>query len=83
MAMGIPVITNSGVGDVEDIVTKYHGGFITDDFSEHEMAGIVNKIAEGNSFNKDEIRKGAFDFYALTNAIESYSEVYAAIFERG
>src|SRR5206468_9429079 len=28
MAMGIPVITNSGVGDVEEIIEKYKSGFV-------------------------------------------------------
>ena len=82
MAMGIPVITNSGVGDVEEIVTKYHAGYVVHDFSEKEFTSVVNNIAAGNNFSKEEIRKGAFDFYALPEAISRYREVYEAIFKR-
>ncbi len=81
MAMGIPVITNSGVGDVAEIVTRYRTGYIVNDFSENEFAAVVNKVANENNFNRDEIRKAAFDFYSLSEAIESYREVYAAIFK--
>ena len=80
MAMGIPVITNSGVGDVEEIVIKYNAGYIVHDFSEKGFAAVVNSIAAGNNFNKEEIRKGAFDFYALSEAINRYRKVYEAIF---
>lgn len=80
MAMGVPVITNSGVGDVEEIVTKYHAGYVLNDFSEEVFTSVVNNIARGNNFNKEEIRKGAFDFYALPEAINRYREVYETIF---
>ena len=81
MAMGIPVITNSGVGDVEEIVIKYNAGYIVRDFSEKEFMSVVNNIAAGNSFNNEEIRKGAVDFYALPQAIECYRKVYETIFK--
>ncbi|CAN5760978.1 glycosyltransferase family 4 protein [soil metagenome] len=80
MAMGIPVITNSGVGDVAEIVSKYNAGYVVDDFSENAFNDVVNKIATENNFNKDEIRKGAFDFYALPEAINRYQKVYKAVF---
>ena len=81
MAMGIPVITNSGVGDVAEIVTKYRAGYIINDLSENEFNTVANNIAGGNNFNREEIRKGAFDFYALPEAIERYRKVYAGIFK--
>ena len=33
MAMGIPLITNSGVGDVQTIVEKYHSGLVIHQFN--------------------------------------------------
>ncbi|MEP7163360.1 MAG: glycosyltransferase [Ferruginibacter sp.] len=81
MAMGIPVITNSGVGDVAEIVKKYNAGFILDDFSEGTLNGVVDKIAEGKSFDRENIRNGAKDFYALDNAVKTYRKVYEKIFE--
>jgi glycosyltransferase involved in cell wall biosynthesis len=81
MAMGIPVITNSGVGDVKEIVEKYNAGIVIDTFSDAAFNAVAQKIALGSTFNSAEIRKGAIDFYALNNAIEKYKNVYTALFE--
>ncbi len=40
MAMGIPVITNSGVGDVADIVEKYNSGFVLRKLGKEEYERI-------------------------------------------
>ncbi len=78
MAMGIPVISNSGVGDVKEIITKYNSGFIIDDFSEASFKEVIQNMQSG-SFNKEEIRAGAFDFYSLDHAIEAYIALYNKI----
>ena len=80
MAMGIPIITNKGVGDVETIVTKYNSGLLVNDFSEKSFTEVIDKIAAGNSFNPDEIRNGAKDFYDLQIAVDRYHDVYTKIF---
>lgn len=79
MAMGIPVITNSGVGDVAEIVIKYNSGYIINDFSDESFNQVIDKIKEGNPFDNDLIRAGARDFYALENAVERYKKVYEKI----
>jgi len=76
MAMGIPVITNSGVGDVDEIVEKYHSGIVLNELNESEFKSIVEVISKGNNFDRNEIRKGAKEFYNLDNAIEKYREIY-------
>lgn len=80
MAMGIPVITNSGVGDVEEIVTKYNAGYVINDFSDKSFNQVIEKIIAGNTFDKAIIRNGAKDFYALETAVERYQKVYSKIF---
>lgn len=82
MAMGIPVITNSGVGDVAEIVKKYDAGFVIDHFTDEELLSLVNKVAEGKQFDKAAIRKGAEEFYSLEKAVNSYREVYDTIFKK-
>ncbi len=81
MAMGIPVITNNGVGDVEEIVKKYNGGFVVNDFTDKAFIEIANMIAGGKTFDKVAIRNGAAAFYALDNAVKTYKEVYETIFK--
>ena len=79
MAMGIPVITNSGVGDVKEIVEKYQSGFVVDEFSDAAFNGVIDKMLLSNSFDAAAIRKGAEEFYALDKAVESYLQLYKEI----
>jgi glycosyltransferase involved in cell wall biosynthesis len=80
MSMGIPVITNSGVGDLDEIVVKQHSGYLLPDFSDESFNGVVQKIVEGNPFDKKTIRNSAADFYSLNTAVERYKKVYDTIF---
>jgi glycosyltransferase involved in cell wall biosynthesis len=82
MAMGIPVITNSGVGDIENIITKYSSGYVVNDFLDGSFTAVIDKIVKGNSFDKDAIRNGAIDFYDLEKAVTKYKKVYTAIFDK-
>jgi glycosyltransferase involved in cell wall biosynthesis len=80
MAMGIPVIANSGVGDVKEIVEKYGAGFVLDSFTNEEMNKIIDKMIDPHtSFNAGTIRAGAKDFYDLDKTVETYLQVYKKI----
>jgi glycosyltransferase involved in cell wall biosynthesis len=82
MAMGIPLITNSGVGDVETIVAKYNSGIVIDDFTAAEFEGVTLKMVTGKDYNKAEIRRGATEFYSLDTAIEKYIGIYNSILKQ-
>jgi glycosyltransferase involved in cell wall biosynthesis len=82
MAMGIPLITNSGVGDVEQIVTRYHSGIIIHQFDEAAMKAAAESIVTDHVFDKNEIRKGAIEFYSLTAAVEKYIKIYDSILQQ-
>ena len=78
MSMGIPVITNAGVGDVKDIVEAYSGGIILEKFTDEEFNEAV-KIIISKEFDREKIRKGAIDVYSLEQAIDRYQKIYATI----
>lgn len=82
MAMGIPVIANSGVGDVADIIKKYKSGYIVDDFTNASFDRIIDQLMKKNDFDAMAIRNAAADFYALDTAIERYRKVYNIILEK-
>ena len=79
MAMGIPVITNSGVGDVKEIVEKYRSGFVVDEFTDEAFHNAIDKMGAENSFDTPFIRAGAKETYSLTTAIELYNQLYQQI----
>ncbi len=79
MSMGIPVITNSGVGDVAKIVEKYHSGIVLKELNESEFKYAAGLICKGNDLKTNEIRNAAKEFYNLDKAVEKYHDIYQQI----
>jgi glycosyltransferase involved in cell wall biosynthesis len=75
MGMGIPVICNSGVGDVDTIVKKYSSGTIVEIDKKFNVESLLN-----NAFNEEEIVKGASDYFSLDKGVNSYQTIYEKIF---
>jgi glycosyltransferase involved in cell wall biosynthesis len=80
LAMGIPVISNSGVGDVKEIIEQTNSGICIDDFSLTTMAETIERIpALLQQINHESIRQKAKDIYDLSNAQEKYISLYKTI----
>lgn len=79
MAMGIPVITNTGVGDVAEIVKKYSSGLTLKDLDAKEFNAAINIMNSEQPFEKDAIRQGALEYYNLHHAVAAYKEIYRNI----
>jgi len=77
MAMGLPVICNSGVGDSDAIVEKYHSGVIVKNFNYSEAITAI--LTKQNDFDKNKIRDGAINYFSLSNGIEQYAKVYQSL----
>jgi glycosyltransferase involved in cell wall biosynthesis len=78
-ALGIPVVCNGGVGDL-DFIVKEVGGVIINDFSVVEYKKAIQKIAEAN-YSKTALREKAKPFYDLRYAIDTYALAYKQIFK--
>lgn len=74
MAMGIPIICNSGVGDVDYIVEKYNSGFILNDFNKINFDKILN-----TNFKKQKLKEGANQYFSLEKGVMSYEKIYKVI----
>jgi len=80
LSMGIPVISNSGVGDVETIINEIGGGFIFHQFSEAEYKELIDYIPQLLNKNPKEIREKAVAVYSLSKGIDLYTKSYQTIF---
>lgn len=76
LSMGIPVIVNSGVGDVETIVTKSNGGFILHEFSKEHYLEAVRSVHDLLKKDPLQIRENIKDVYSLEQGIRLYSDAY-------
>ena len=79
MAMGISVISNSGVGDVKDIIQMTDSGFTIDNFSESSYVSIVKYIKQADRIEIQKLRKSAVEYYGLVQAIQKYRKIYNEI----
>jgi len=77
MAMGIPIICNTNVGDTDKIVTDYNSGILVNDFSVSAYQNAIHKM--DTIFNEQQIIAGAQDYFSLENGVEKYAEVYKTI----
>jgi glycosyltransferase involved in cell wall biosynthesis len=76
MSLGIPVICNAGVGDVEEIILKTKAGFAVSNFSETEYQNCIENLDMLLETPKAIIIGGAFEFYNLEKGVESYNKIY-------
>lgn len=77
MAMGIPVVCNTNVGDTDKIVTDYNSGILVDEFSKTAYQQAIEKM--NFPFNEEQIIQGASEYFSLENGVEKYAAVYQAV----
>ncbi|NTW32565.1 MAG: glycosyltransferase family 4 protein [Bacteroidetes bacterium] len=76
MGMGIPIICNSGVGDVDKILSDSNAGLLVNSFSDEEYSLVIEKMDALLIQDKGKIRKLAEKYYSLKDGAERYSNVY-------
>jgi len=79
LSMGIPVICNSGVGDVEDIVKKADAGFVVQNFAEGDFEKAIDHIPYLLKKNAEDIRNAVKETYSLSRGIGLYADCYRKI----
>ncbi len=76
MSMGIPIISNKGIGDTDEIVNKYNSGVLVSEFTTEEYRKVVDKIPDILQLDRKKIRDGAIDYFSLNKGVDSYDKVY-------
>jgi glycosyltransferase involved in cell wall biosynthesis len=76
LSMGIPVIVNAGVGDVQSIIEYTNGGYVLHGFSEKEFEEAIEALPVLLKKDPRSIRQKAEHFYSLQRGIELYRKCY-------
>ncbi len=76
LSMGIPVITNSGVGDVDAIINEHKCGIVLPKFTAKEFEIANSSIDDLLQKPSADIRKVAVDYFSLKIGAERYDSVY-------
>lgn len=81
LAMGIPVIVNSGVGDVKSIVEKSEGGIVIDEFNRENYLKIRNAIPALLQTDPAAVRRNVEHIFSLSQGIKLYANAYNKIWD--
>ena len=79
MNLGIPIICNSGVGDVDEIMEKSMPKLLVKDFSNNEYERVIDLITNDYKPNQKTIIETSHNYYSLKKGVEKYKEVYKEI----
>ena len=79
MNLGIPIVCNAGVGDVDDIMNACMPELLVKDFNDKEYNRIVDLILDDYKPNKEKIVNTSHHYYSLEQGIKRYKEVYHKI----
>ena len=79
MNLGIPIICNSGVGDVDNIMRECMPELLVKDFEKEEYKRIVDLILGDYTPNKQKIINTSHQYYSLEQGVKRYKEVYYEI----
>jgi glycosyltransferase involved in cell wall biosynthesis len=79
LSMGIPVIVNSGVGDVKQTVENANAGYVMHDFKEEDFEKAIEAIPELLQKSPAAIRQAIEPIYNLEKGIQSYLSCYRQV----
>jgi len=78
MAMGVPVICNSGVGDTDSVIRAWNSGLLVDQFTSTSYDQVINDFQKAH-FDTHAMRNGAVAFFSLDEGVNRYKNVYERI----
>lgn len=76
LACGVPIIANSGIGDIEIILKELNAGIVISDYSQQGLNEAFLQITSKNNFNRERIRESSRKFFDLDEANLKYKEAY-------
>lgn len=76
LAMGIPLICNNGIGDVEKQINLLNAGYVVDLEKDYNFQNILQKFEQIKFLNSKEIRTNAYQLFDISLAYEKYKFIY-------
>lgn len=76
LGMGIPLIVNAGVGDVDEIVADTHCGIVVKEFNHENYAKAIDQIDALLTMDKVLLIQAAQKYYSLEWGVDKYNKIY-------
>ena len=72
----MPVITNKGIGDIEEFFKEIEPGFLFDEINLNNFQNFINNISLINKNKNNKIREKSRKFFDIKKATDLYKKVY-------
>lgn len=83
LGLGIPLVCNAGVGDVETIMQDCESGKCVSSYTQQEYAECVDYMLSQTSISQTQLREVAHTYYSLEKGVTAYADIYkTCIFEK-
>lgn len=76
LACGLPVISNTGIGDIGSIITEGENGMILRNDSAAEMKRCAAGFISGFSLNRVRIKARSAPYFSMEMAVNTYDTLY-------
>lgn len=78
MSMGIPIVCNGGIGDIEAIMEHSHAGILMESLTNENYILAINKLL-ATTFSAEEIRNAASLHFSLPVGVSRYQHIYQSV----
>ena len=78
LACGVPCLTNSGVGDIDEFLLKYKVGIVTKSFEEADLSDALDRLIDlaSTAEIQHDCRYAASAEFSLVNGTAKYESIY-------
>ena len=76
LSLGIPIITNSNIGDVDAIIKPSEFGILVDDFTINSYKNTISKIDELVQVSPTICYEAAKHYFSLEKGVSEYAKIY-------
>lgn len=76
LAMGIPIVTNSGIGDSDRIISDSKTGLLVNEFTIKEYRSVIEQIDVFLKTDKAVFINASQKYFSLEKGVEHYDSVY-------
>ncbi len=83
LGMGLPVIANSGVGDVDSIIEDTSSGILVKEFTTEAYENAVDQIDDLLKIPTERLQAAAQKYYSLDEGVKRYDAVYESVSASG
>ena len=78
MAVGLPMVVNSGVGDVDAVMADTGAGVMVDSFDSAALSAAADSLGR-LKIQPAEIRAGAERWFRLEEGVAAFDRIYRSI----